>query len=139
MLIDVRRQSDPSITKLGSDMSVPDRCLEEVFDMYRTDLQKEGFQTSLFGHIGNNHLHCNIMPRTDEEYARGKALYTRWAEEIVRMGGSVSAEHGIGKLKIWLLQKLYSEKDLQAMADLKRLFDPQMRLSPGNMFTDDMS
>ena len=133
------RKHSPGITKLGTDMSVPDRCLEEVFDMYRTDLQKEGFQTSLFGHIGNNHLHCNIMPRTDEEYARGKALYTRWAEEIVRMGGSVSAEHGIGKLKIWLLQKLYSEKDLQAMADLKRLFDPQMRLSPGNMFTDDMS
>ena len=55
------------------------------------------------------------------------------------MGGSVSAEHGIGKLKIGLLQKLYSEKDLQAMADLKRLFDPQMRLSPGNIFPDDMS
>ena len=128
------RQDIPTITKLGTDMSVPDDKLDEVFRMYRSDLAREGFQTSLFGHIGNNHLHCNIIPRTEEEYLRGKALYTRWAEEVVRMGGSVSAEHGIGKLKVWLLQKLYSEEELQAMAELKRLFDPQMRLNPGNIF-----
>ena len=128
------RKSHPSITKLGTDMSVPDSRLDEVFAMYRRDLAREGFQTSLFGHIGNNHLHCNIIPRDEEEYLRGKELYTRWAEEIVRMGGSVSAEHGIGKLKVWLLQKLYSEEDLQAMFELKRLFDPQLRLNPGNIF-----
>ena len=128
------RKDIPTITKLGTDMSVPDHKLDEVFAMYRNDLAKEGFQTSLFGHIGNNHLHCNIIPRTEEEYLRGKALYTRWAEEIVRMGGSVSAEHGIGKLKVWLLQKLYSEEELRAMTDLKRLFDPEMRLNPGNIF-----
>jgi len=128
------RKSHSTITKLGTDMSVPDSRLDEVFAMYRRDLAREGFQTSLFGHIGNNHLHCNIIPRDEEEYLRGKELYTRWAEEIVRMGGSVSAEHGIGKLKVWLLQKLYSEENLQAMFELKRLFDPQLRLNPGNIF-----
>lgn len=128
------RQNVPTITKLGTDMSVPDDKLDEVFAMYRTDLAKEGFQTSLFGHIGNNHLHCNIIPRSEEEYLRGKTLYTRWAEEVVRMGGSVSAEHGIGKLKVWLLQKLYGEEELAAMRELKRLFDPEMRLNPGNIF-----
>lgn len=128
------RKSHPSITKLGTDMSVPDNRLDEVFTMYRRDLAREGFQTSLFGHIGNNHLHCNIIPRDEEEYLRGKELYTRWAEEIVRMGGSVSAEHGIGKLKTWLLKKLYTEDELRAMFELKRLFDPQLRLNPGNIF-----
>ena len=128
------RKSHPSITKLGTDMSVPDSRLDEVFAMYRRDLAREGFQTSLFGHIGNNHLHCNIIPRDEEEYLRGKELYTRWAEEIVRMGGSVSAEHGIGKLKTWLLKKLYTEEELNAMFELKRLFDPQLRLNPGNIF-----
>ena len=128
------RKTIPTITKLGTDMSVPDERLDEVFAMYRGDLAREGFQTSLFGHIGNNHLHCNIIPRSEEEYRRGKELYTRWAEEVVRMGGSVSAEHGIGKLKVWLLEKLYAEEELRAMQDLKRLFDPQMRLNPGNIF-----
>ena len=128
------RKTIPTITKLGTDMSVPDSRLDEVFAMYRRDLAREGFQTSLFGHIGNNHLHCNIIPRSEEEYQRGKELYTRWAEEVVRMGGSVSAEHGIGKLKVWLLQKLYTEEELAAMLELKHLFDPQMRLNPGNIF-----
>ena len=128
------RKSHSTITKLGTDMSVPDSRLDEVFAMYRGDLAREGFQTSLFGHIGNNHLHCNIIPRDEEEYLRGKELYTRWAEEIVRMGGSVSAEHGIGKLKTWLLRKLYTEEELNAMFELKRLFDPQLRLNPGNIF-----
>ena len=128
------RKTHPTITKLGTDMSVPDTCLEQVFTMYREDLAKEGFQTSLFGHIGNNHLHCNILPRNEDEYERGKELYTRWAGEVVRMGGSVSAEHGIGKLKPWLLRKLYTEKELQSMLELKALFDPEMRLNPGNIF-----
>ena len=50
------------------------------------------------------------------------------------MGGTVSAEHGIGKLKPWLLRKLYTGDELQAMLELKRLFDPEMRLNPGNIF-----
>ena len=128
------RKSHSTITKLGTDMSVPDSRLDEVFAMYRGDLARERFQTSLFGHIGNNHLHCNIIPRDEEEYLRGKELYTCWAEEIVRMGGSVSAEHGIGKLKTWLLKKLYTKDELGAMFELKRLFDPQLRLNPGNIF-----
>ena len=124
----------PDITKLGTDMSVPDDRLEEVFAMYRSGLADQGFQSSLFGHIGNNHLHCNIIPRNPEEYARGKDLYSHWAREVVRMGGSVSAEHGIGKLKTWLLRTQYNEKTLQSMLDLKRLFDPMMRLNSGNIF-----
>lgn len=124
----------PDITKLGTDMSVPDGRLEEVFAMYRKGLADQGFQASLFGHIGNNHLHCNIIPTDPEEYARGKNLYARWAQEVVRMGGSVSAEHGIGKLKTWLIRTQYSEKTLQSMLELKRLFDPLMRLNPGNIF-----
>ena len=133
-LVSEMRRNYPSITKLGTDMSVPDARLDEVFAMYRRDLAREGFRTSLFGHIGNNHLHCNIIPRSEEEYMRGRELYTRWAEEVVRMGGSVSAEHGIGKLKTWLLRKLYTEDELAAMFELKRLFDPQLRLNRGNIF-----
>ena len=128
------RKAHPDITKLGTDMSVPDACLDEVFAMYRGDLEHGGFMTSVFGHIGNNHLHCNIIPRDEDEYLRGKSLYTSWAERVVRMGGSVSAEHGIGKLKPWLLQKLYSQEELDAMLKLKRLFDSAMRLNPFNVF-----
>lgn len=124
----------PSITKLGTDMSVPDDCLEEILSMYRKDLFAGGFQSAAFGHIGDNHIHVNIIPRSNEEYARGKALYSRWAQNVVKMGGSVSAEHGIGKLKVWLLKELYSPCQIDAMHQLKKLFDPEEQLNSGNIF-----
>ena len=115
-------------------MSVPNDCLEEILSMYRKDLFAGGFQSAAFGHIGDNHIHVNIIPRSNEEYARGKALYSRWAQNVVKMGGSVSAEHGIGKLKVWLLKELYSPCQIDAMHQLKKLFDPEEQLNSGNIF-----
>lgn len=129
-----RKKQYPAITKLGTDMSVPDRCLESVFSLYRDGLAKEKLQSAIFGHIGNNHLHVNVLPQNMDEFHRCKAMFEGWAKEIVAMGGSVSAEHGIGKIKVPLLQKLYTEKQLAAMADVKKCFDPQLVLNRGNVF-----
>ena len=92
------------------------------------------FESVIFGHIGNNHVHVNILPRDKAEYDRGKALYQSWARRIVAMGGSVSAEHGIGRLKIPLLALMFGEKGITQMRTLKRLFDPGMTLNPGVLF-----
>ena len=64
---------------------------------------------------------------------RGKALYTGWAQQVVAMGGSVSAEHGIGKLKRWLLKEMYTEEQRRELAELKALFDPGDTLGKGNI------
>jgi D-lactate dehydrogenase (cytochrome) len=121
-----------TITKLGTDMSVPTGCLRQVFRMYRSGLRS--FRAAVFGHIGDNHIHVNIMPRNPEEYASAKALYTEWARWVSAMGGSVSAEHGIGKLKRWLLAEMYTREHLEGMRALKRVFDPRELLGRGNMF-----
>lgn len=134
LLIDERRRSSPGITKLGTDMSVPDDCLEAVVAMYRNSLVSHHLEFVMFGHIGNNHVHVNIIPRSLEEYELGRSLYLEWAKEVGRMGGSVSAEHGIGKLKVQLLELMYGTAAVEEMRALKRLFDPKMILSPGNLF-----
>ena len=51
----------------------------------------------------------------------------------VKMGGTVSAEHGIGRMKKALLKEMYSEKDINQMMELKRCFDPDL-LNPGDIF-----
>lgn len=139
------REEHPSITKLGTDMSVPDIHLRDVFRMYRAGLAggasdgpeapgvPDPFRSAIFGHIGDNHVHVNIMPRDEDEYVRGKALYTGWAQQVVAMGGSVSAEHGIGKLKRWLLKEMYTEEQRRELAELKALFDPGDTLGKGNI------
>ncbi len=134
MLIDQRKRETPQLTKLGTDMSVPDAALDEVMRMYRNDLAKAGLESVIFGHIGNNHLHVNILPRSLEEYTHGKELYLRWAQQVVDMGGSVSAEHGIGKLKAPFLHLLYGEAGIVQMRALKHIFDPGGLLNKGTLF-----
>lgn len=129
-----RKQVYPELTKLGTDFSVPNDCLLQVMQRYQDDLNTAGLEHVIFGHIGNNHLHVNILPRNMEEYATGKRLYRAWAEQVVTWGGSVSAEHGIGQLKCDLLALMYGPTGLAAMQHLKQIFDPTHRLNPGCLF-----
>lgn len=133
-LIAERKKETPELTKLGTDMSVPDARLEEIMALYRQGLEREKLEHVIFGHIGNNHVHVNILPRNPEEYERGKALYFEWAKQVVRMGGSVSAEHGIGKLKRDFLRLMFGEKGIAQMRALKAHFDPAGLLNQGNLF-----
>jgi len=133
LLIDERRKNTPGLIKLGTDMAVPDAALERIFDLYLRDLHQSNLEYVLFGHIGDNHIHVNILPRSMEDYQRGKQLYRSWAEEVVALGGSVSAEHGIGKLKTDLLRLMYGDEGIGQMGRVIELFNPDRRLNRGNI------
>ena len=134
LLIDRRKQVCPVITKLSTDMSVPDDQLRDVVALYRSGLAEVGLESAAWGHIGNNHIHVNLLPRDEDEFGRGKALYQRWAEAVVAMGGAVAAEHGIGKTKVAMLRSMYGEKHIQEMRAVKKAFDPLQLLGQGNLF-----
>jgi len=129
-----RHKTYPGLTKLGTDMSVPDAHLSDVLSLYERDLAATDLEHLIFGHIGANHLHVNILPRTPADYDAGKALYLRWAESIIAWGGSISAEHGIGKLKRELFRQMVGDEALVQMHALKKIFDPRDLLSPGNLW-----
>jgi D-lactate dehydrogenase (cytochrome) len=133
MQIDEIKKSNSQITKLGTDMSVPDDKLKEVMKMYNDDIEKNKLHAVIFGHVGNNHLHVNIIPRNMEEYKQGKDLFIMWAEKIAAMGGAVSAEHGVGKLKVPFLKRMYNEKELNEMRKLKEVFDPEQLFNRGTI------
>ncbi len=135
LLIGERKRQYPALTKLGTDLAVPDNCLRAVMRMYHDDLRAAGLDYVIFGHIGNNHLHVNILPRTPEEYQLGKTLYLEWAHRVVAMDGTVSAEHGIGKLKTAMLEIMYGPAAIEQMRAVKRVFDPQMLLNRGTLFS----
>ena len=136
-LIAQRKRADKAIAKVGSDMAVPDKHLRDVFAMYRRSLEEKGFQFAIWGHIGNNHVHVNVLPREAADMAAGKAMFMDWAKEVVKMGGTVSAEHGTGKNKAAFLPILYGEKGVREMANLKRCFDPGCILGAGNLFPEE--
>jgi D-lactate dehydrogenase (cytochrome) len=123
--------------KVSTDMAVPDKEFAGMLRFYQETLGPSRLQYVIFGHIGDNHVHVNIMPRNDEEAALARAIYLSFIRRAVARGGTVSAEHGIGKLKRDYLRLLYSEQHLREMAALKRAFDPSCILGRGNIFAEE--
>lgn len=119
--------------KIGTDMAVSDSGFPSFLRYCEERLETSGIEYVIFGHIGDNHLHINLLPKNDDEAAAARHLYGRFIAYAVMLGGTVSAEHGIGKLKSKYLYVMYGERYLNEMADLKKAFDPNGILGPGNM------
>lgn len=122
--------------KVSTDMAVPDEEFSGLFRLYQETLRASGLRYTIFGHIGDNHVHVNILPRDEDEGARARQLYVRFLKHAAAVGGTLSAEHGVGKLKREYLRLFYSERDLREMAQLKQAFDPVGILGRGNMFSE---
>ena len=130
----VRRKG---LTKMGSDFAVPIARNEEMLQVYRDTLDREfPGKYVVFGHIGDAHLHTNILPADSVEWTRAKALMVEFAKQAVEMGGTVSAEHGLGKRKRDFLPLQFSPAEIESMRGVKRLLDPESILGRGTLFTD---
>jgi D-lactate dehydrogenase (cytochrome) len=121
------------VHKIGTDTSVPDEKLETMMRSYSTMLKASKLEHYMFGHIAENHLHVNILPTNQMELAKAENLAEGLAKEAVRLGGTVSAEHGIGKMKRSLLKAMFSDVKINQMLATKRALDPNLILCPGNM------
>ncbi len=128
------RRDLPSLHKVGTDLAVPDDKFHEMLRAYSEALPASGLEYVVFGHAGENHLHVNFIPRSEEELARAKALHEDLARVAVGLGGAVTAEHGIGRLKRGLLEIQYGSDGVAALRCVKDFFDPEGILNPGVMF-----
>lgn len=134
LIISERKKKNPHITKLGTDMAVPDNELKGIVDYYDDSISQSGLQAVMFGHIGSNHIHVNILPRGDNDYNKGKSMYLKWSDHVVGLGGTISAEHGVGKLKTAMLVEMYGKDNIEKMRAIKKIFDPDSILNSGNIF-----
>ena len=123
--------------KVSTDMAVPDEAFAGMLRFYQDSLRGGNLRYTIFGHIGDNHVHVNILPRNDDEAAKAREIYRTFIRRAVEVGGTISAEHGIGKLKREYLLELYGEDHLREMAAMKRAFDPAGILGRGNIFPEE--
>ena len=122
--------------KVGTDMAVPDENFAGFLRFYNEILGASGIDNVIFGHIGDCHLHANLLPKDAAEAEKARHIYGRCVAQAIMLGGTVSAEHGIGKLKRKYLAAMMGERYLNEMADLKRAFDPNGIIGRGNMFEE---
>lgn len=120
--------------KVSTDWAVPYPRLAEALTMARRFAQEAGIDPGIaYGHAGNGHPHQNFVARNATELQRIEQVVTATLREVIAMGGTVAAEHGIGKLKRKWLPMQASPVQQRVMRALKQELDPFGLLAPGNV------
>jgi FAD/FMN-containing dehydrogenase len=139
-LWDIREMIPEGNRRIGSvsshDISVPISCVPDFIDRAPAIIAKIGaFRINCFGHLGDGNLHYNVFPqkgrsRADHENQRD-AIKTAIHDLAHGFGGSVSAEHGIGRLKVADLETYADPAKLSMMRAIKDALDPKGIMNPG--------
>lgn len=120
--------------KVGSDCAVPLDRNQDMLLWYRQVMDHEmPGQYVIYGHIGDAHVHVNLLPKTKVQFDRAKELMTEIAAKAVSLGGTVSAEHGLGKRKAHFLKLQYNDAQIAAFCEVKRRLDPKWLLGRGTL------
>jgi D-lactate dehydrogenase (cytochrome) len=119
--------------KMGTDMAVDNEHFRKMMEFYRDELTASGLDFVVFGHIGDNHLHINLLP-DEKQMAKARETYTALVDQILKWGGTISAEHGVGKLKKEYYHKMIGDRALTELRKIKKSLDPQDRFGVGNLF-----
>jgi len=121
--------------KSATDIAVPSQHFREMYNFYEEKAKTSQINYVNFGHIGENHLHFNFLPKNSEESFKAKGYIWEFIRKALSLGGTVSAEHGIGKIKKPYLEIMYGKTHLKEMALLKKVFDPSCILGLDNIFS----
>ena len=121
--------------RVSTDWAVPYRYLRNAIRESRRFASEAGIdQPVVYGHAGNGHPHQNFIARDSSELARMEQVVEHTLRYVVSVGGTVAAEHGIGKIKRKWLPLQLTPLQLGMMQAFKRELDPGAMLSPGNLF-----
>jgi FAD/FMN-containing dehydrogenase len=131
----ILRRLDPSLKSMQfiEDGCVPPEQLAEYVRGVRAALDRQGIRGVIFGHAGDAHVHVNPLVNVSDPAWRSKvvALLDDVATLTARLGGTLSGEHGDGRLRAPLLPRVWSGEALAHFATVKRAFDPDNLLNPG--------
>ena len=120
--------------RVSTDWAVPYRLAARAVAMARRHAGEAGLAPGIvYGHLGNGHPHQNFVARNPDEVRAMEAVVERTLREVIAMGGTVSAEHGIGKLKTRWLPLQLSAMQMGVMRAIKHELDPTGLFAPGNI------
>lgn len=120
--------------RISTDWAVPYRALRATIATVRERAaEADLLPPVIFGHAGNGHPHCNYIGRDAAEVRKIEGVVERTLRDVVAGGGTVAAEHGIGKIKAKWLPLQFSPTQQRLLRAAKRELDPLGLLAPGNI------
>ena len=130
------KQRDQAISKTAADMIVPYARFDEMMAACRRLFAERDLDLAVWGHISDGNVHPNVIPRCAADVEQGRDAILALGAEVIAMGGSPLAEHGVGRnpIKQQLLVQLYGETGVAAMRALKLSLDPYASLASGVIF-----
>lgn len=120
--------------KLAHDIVVPRTAIGGLLDHVTQSSEREGIQILTYGHAGDGALHVNFLWDTAAQLPNVARAEQALFETVVQLGGTLTAEHGIGVMKSKYLALEQSNTLIQLQAGLKQVFDPKGLLNPGKIF-----
>ena len=123
-----------NMRKFGTDIAVPSKYTKDIYNFLRNEIENSGLQNAMWGHIGNAHFHANVMAKDDSELHKAHTFFDNCMTEAIRLGGTISGEHGIGKLKKKYLLQMFGKDGIEQMIAIKKTLDPKNLLCKGNVF-----
>jgi FAD/FMN-containing dehydrogenase len=120
--------------KVSTDWAVPYRRLPEAVASARRFSRDAGIaQPVIYGHAGNGHPHQNFIATDSADLSTIEGVVEQTLRQVLSLGGTVAAEHGIGKIKRRWLPLQMNALQIAMMSAVKRELDPQSLLAPGNI------
>jgi len=139
-LWDTRRKIGEAVKSIApykeEDTVVPRANLPALVDKIKEITARHNITAISYGHAGDGNIHCNIIKKDISDERWENELPTVIAElftEVVKLGGTISGEHGIGLVQKRYLPLALSETELDLMRQIKRVFDPKGILNPGKV------
>lgn len=126
-----------SPTTILEDATVPRSKLPEMLEKIKQIVNEEGVLLGNFGHAGDGNLHptCLTDERDSEKLHRAERTFERIFNEAIKLGGTITGEHGTGLSKKKFLELQFGNAGIEFMKKLKTVIDPNNILNPGKIFT----
>src|SRR5688572_18986781 len=123
-------------TTILEDATVPRSELAKMIRFVEMIAKKHRLKIGTFGHMGDGNLHPTFLTdeRNKEEMHRVEEAFVEIFDEAIRLGGTITGEHGIGVAKKSFLPKFAGDVQMRLMRELRRTLDPNGILNPGKMF-----
>ena len=123
-------------TTILEDATVPRSELAHMIRFVAEVAKKHELKIGTFGHMGDGNLHPTFLTdeRNEDEMRRVHEAFDEIFEEAIRLGGTITGEHGIGLAKKEFLPKFAGKAQMRVMRELRTALDPKGILNPGKMF-----